>query len=140
MMLDMEVWKTDMSEISMANDGIVKSGVTLEKSGGNFIMTIPTQQITKEMAIGSLPLKTYHADITEIVAYSQNGDSFTATKDGSTFTITFPVDTELPYVGENESGFENSIKLKFTTNFDSSLLNMIPAMKNPEAFALFNIN
>lgn len=138
--LTMCIMKTDLSEASMADAGIVKSGVELKKTGDNFIMTIPVQSISRSF-LGS----NYTADITKITAYAEGGATLcTATVTNGTAQLIFPVSSELPFVGETTVDgvlYTNSIKLKFNTTMeDSAIAAILPsAMKTPEAFALFNI-
>ena len=138
--LEMCVMKTDLSEVSMADAGIVKGRVTLKKTGSNFVMTIPVTSITRSF-LG----KEYTADITKITAYAEGGTVLcTAEVINGVATLTFPASSKLPFVGDTTVGgvkYTNSIKLKFNTTMeDSAIAGILPsAMKTPEAYALFNV-
>lgn len=138
--LEMCVMKTDLSEVSMADAGIVKNSVTLKTVGDNFVMTIPVQPISHSF-LGT----TYTADITKINAYAEGGAVLcTATVTNGAAELIFPVSSELPFVGDTTVDgvkYTNSIKLKFNTTMENSAIaGILPsAMKTPEAYALFNV-
>ncbi len=138
--LEMCVMKTDLSEVSMADTGIVKDSVTLKKTGSTFVMTIPVTSI-KRSFLG----KEYTADITKITAYAEGGTVLcTADVINGVATLTFPTSSKLPFVGDTTVDgvkYTNSIKLKFNTTMeDSAIAGILPsAMKTPEAYALFNV-
>lgn len=148
---DVVLYKTDFSDVSMANDAILAAKIM--KTGSNYVVSIDFQPITKSVTIGNWSLINATAVVTDADASGAAGTYFTKsfTPDATGYSnveYTFATSTpiyDVPSFSYTSGGTtynvdpEYGVKIDFDTSFDVAYLNYIPAMAHPSAYMTFSI-